>query len=100
MVESSHVPRPDAPGPLHDANSRRIVYDRLMTHTDLAGLPVSTTSSDALAAYERGVDLFLRWRAGSMESLDGALTSDARFTLAACTRAYIAWRMGRVDLAE
>ena len=71
-----------------------------MTHTDLAGLPVSTTSSEAVAAYERGVDQFLRWRAGAMESLDAASKADSRFALAACTRAYIAWRMGRVDLAE
>ena len=68
--------------------------------TDLAGLAVSTTSFDALAAYERGVDLFLRWRSGSMEALEAAETADARFALAACTRAYIAWRMGRVDLAS
>jgi tetratricopeptide (TPR) repeat protein len=67
---------------------------------DLAGLPVSTTSSDALAAYERGVDTFLRWRAGSVEALDAALTADPQFALAACTRAYIGWRMGRVDIAD
>ena len=71
-----------------------------MTHTDLAGLSVSTTSSDALSAYERGIDLFMRWRTGAMEALDAAQKSDPRFALAACTRAYIAWRMGRVDLAE
>ncbi len=71
-----------------------------MTCTDLAGLAVSTTSTDALAAYERGVDLFLRWRAGSMEALEAAEKFDPRFPLAACTRAYIAWRMGRVDLAD
>ena len=70
-----------------------------MTCTDLAGLAVSTTSSDALGAYERGVDLFLRWRSGSMEALDAASKSDPSFVLAPCTRAYIAWRMGRVDLA-
>jgi tetratricopeptide (TPR) repeat protein len=61
---------------------------------------VSTTSTDALAAYERGVDLFLRWRSGAVEALDGAMKSDPRFALSACTRAYIAWRMGRVDLAD
>ena len=33
-----------------------------MTHADLKGLAVSTESADALAAYEQGVDLFLRWR--------------------------------------
>jgi hypothetical protein len=71
-----------------------------MTHTDLAGLPVSTASPDALAAYERGVDLFLRWRGGAMEALDAASQAGRPFPLADCTRAYIAWRMGRVDLAE
>jgi len=70
-----------------------------MTLTDSAGLPVSTISVDALAAYERGIDLFLRWRAGAIEALETATELDPRFALAACTRAYIAWRMGRVDLA-
>src|SRR5882724_11980553 len=71
-----------------------------MAYTDMRGLPISTTSSEALAAYERGVDLFLRWRGGAMEALEAATKSDPSFALAACTRAYIAWRMGRVDLAE
>jgi len=71
-----------------------------MAYTDLKGLPVSTASSDALAAYERGVDLFLRWRSGAMEALDTAVACDPHFALAHCTRAYIAWRMGRVDLAS
>jgi tetratricopeptide (TPR) repeat protein len=71
-----------------------------MTRTDVAGLAISTTSTDALAAYERGVDLFLRWRSGAMEALEAAGNADPRFPLAACTRAYIAWRMGRVDLAD
>jgi tetratricopeptide (TPR) repeat protein len=60
---------------------------------------VSTTSADALAAYERGVDLFLRWRSGALEALDTAGQRDPSFALAHCTRAYVAWRMGRVDLA-
>jgi tetratricopeptide (TPR) repeat protein len=70
-----------------------------MTATDIKGLGVSTTSADALAAYERGLDLFLRWRSGSVEALDAAAQCDPRFTLAYCTKAYIAWRMGRADLA-
>ncbi|HKQ64971.1 MAG TPA: hypothetical protein VJZ73_08190, partial [Methylomirabilota bacterium] len=70
-----------------------------MTGTDIKGLGVSTTTTDALAAYERGLDLFLRWRTGSLEALDAAAQSDARFALAYCTKAYIAWRMGRADLA-
>ncbi len=70
-----------------------------MTHADLKGLAVATTSADALAAYERGVDLFLRWRGGVMDALDTAGQRDPSFALAHCTRAYVAWRMGRVDLA-
>jgi len=70
-----------------------------MTATDITGLGVSTTSADALAAYERGLDLFLRWRSGSVEALDAVAQCDPRFALAHCTKAYIAWRMGRPDLA-
>jgi len=70
-----------------------------MTATDIKGLDVSTKSADALASYERGVDLFLRWRGGAVEALDTAVQSDPRFALAHCTKAYIAWRMGRADLA-
>jgi tetratricopeptide (TPR) repeat protein len=70
-----------------------------MTATDLKGLGVSTKSSDALVAYERGLDLFLRWRGGAVEALDAAVQSDPQFALAHCTKAYIAWRMGRADLA-
>src|SRR6516165_8242927 len=70
-----------------------------MTTTDTTGLGVSTRSSDALAAYERGLDLFLRWRAGAVEALDAAATHDPRFALTHCTKAYVSWRMGRADLA-
>jgi tetratricopeptide (TPR) repeat protein len=70
-----------------------------MTATDITGLGVSTKLSEALAAYERGLDLFLRWRGGAVEALDAAVQSDPRFALAHCTKAYIAWRMGRADLA-
>jgi tetratricopeptide (TPR) repeat protein len=70
-----------------------------MTATDIKGLKVSTKSSDALAAYERGLDLFLRWRGGAVEALDAAVQSDPRFALAHCAKAYISWRMGRADLA-
>jgi tetratricopeptide (TPR) repeat protein len=70
-----------------------------MTSMDSKGLAVSTGSSEALAAYERGVDLFLRWRTGALEALEAAEQRDPRFALVHCTRAYIAWRMGRADLA-
>ena len=70
-----------------------------MPCADIKGLAVSTTSSEALAAYERGVDLFLRWRTGALEALDASAECDPLFALAHCTKAYIAWRMGRADLA-
>jgi tetratricopeptide (TPR) repeat protein len=70
-----------------------------MTYRDWKGLPVSTTSPEALAAWERGADLFLRWRGGAIDALEAATESDPNFALAHCTRAHIAWRMGRVDLA-
>src|SRR5688572_10356940 len=70
-----------------------------MTYCDAKGLAVSTRSSDALAAWERGVDLFLRWRGGAPEALDAAAQADPSFALAQCTRAYVAFRMGRVDVA-
>jgi tetratricopeptide (TPR) repeat protein len=70
-----------------------------MTCTDSIGYTVSTSSSEALAAYEQGVKLWLRWRGGAVEALDHAIAIDPQFTLAHCTRAYIAWRMGKVDMA-
>jgi tetratricopeptide (TPR) repeat protein len=70
-----------------------------MAYTDARGLTVSTTSSAALAAYERGTDLFLRWRTGAPEAFDAAVVADPRFTLGHCTRAYTAWRMGKPAVA-
>ena len=71
-----------------------------MTHADLKGLPVATSSTDALAAYERGLDLFLRWRGNPMEALSAAVQADPDFILAHCARAFIAWRMGQVAQAS
>lgn len=70
-----------------------------MTHTDSMGYTVSTSSSEALAAYEQGVSLWLRQRSGAVEALDHAVAVDPHFTLAHCTRAYVAWRMGKVEVA-
>jgi tetratricopeptide (TPR) repeat protein len=71
-----------------------------MAYSDLKGLPVSTSSADALAAYERGLDLFLRWRGGAMDALNAAVKTDPGFLLAHCARALIAWRMGQVAVAS
>lgn len=70
-----------------------------MTYTDSMGYAVSTTSAEALAAYEQGVSLWLRQRSGSVERLDHAVAIDPHFALAHCTRAYTALRMGKVDVA-
>lgn len=71
----------------------------MSTYCDVKGLAVSTKAADALAAWERGVDLFLRWRGGAPEALDAAVAIDPSFALAQCTRAYVAFRMGRPDVA-
>jgi len=63
-----------------------------MAYSDLKGLAVSTSSSAALHAYERGLDLFFRWRGGAMDALNAAVKADPRFVLAHCARALIAWR--------
>lgn len=68
-----------------------------MALTDRLGLAVSTTSSEALTAYEQGINLALRWRGGAMEALTTAATADPHFALAHCTRAYVGLRMGQVD---
>ena len=53
-----------------------------MAYSDLKGLAVSTSSSEALTAYERGLDLFFRWRGGAMDALNAAVKADPRFVLA------------------
>ena len=70
-----------------------------MTNIDVKGLAVSTPSSEALAAYERGLDLFLRWRGAPMDALAASVKADPGFVLAHCARALIAWRMGQVAAA-
>jgi tetratricopeptide (TPR) repeat protein len=70
-----------------------------MAYTDIRGLEVSTTSPEALDAYERGVDLFLRWRSGALEALNMATNADPHFALAHATKAFMAWRMGNVNVA-
>lgn len=71
-----------------------------MTYTDTMGYAVSTKSSEALAAYEQGVSLWLRQRSGAVEALNQAVSVDPHFPLAHCTRAYVAWRMGQVETAS
>jgi tetratricopeptide (TPR) repeat protein len=66
---------------------------------DSLGLIVSTTSTEALHAYEQGINLALRWRSGAMEALNAAVATDQRFALGHCTKAYVGLRMGQVETA-
>ena len=70
-----------------------------MALTDRLGLAVSTSSSEALTAYEHGIDLALRWRSGAPDALNTAVTADPHFALAHCTRAYVGFRMLQVETA-
>ena len=70
-----------------------------MALSDRLGLALSTSSSEALTAYEQGLDLTLRWRSGAMDALNTAVASDSHFTLAHCTKAYVGLRMGQIDTA-
>ena len=58
-----------------------------MAYTDTQGYTVSTSSLSALAAYEQGTNLWIRWRGGAMEALDSAIADDPQFALAHCARA-------------
>jgi tetratricopeptide (TPR) repeat protein len=78
----------------------KALEENMMTYTDTMGYAVSTISSEALAAYEQGVSQWLRQRSGAVEALNHAVAVDPHFTLAHCTRAYVAWRMGKVDTAS
>src|SRR5262245_58555563 len=70
-----------------------------MALTDRFGLAVSTSSAEALTAYEQGMDLALRWRSGAIDALNTAVAADPHFALAHCTRAYIGFRAGQVETA-
>jgi tetratricopeptide (TPR) repeat protein len=70
-----------------------------MAYADVRGLAVSTTSPEALAAYERGLDLFLRWRGGALEAFNAATNHDPHLALAHCAKAFMGWRMGNINVA-
>jgi hypothetical protein len=58
-----------------------------MPEHDRYGLPVSTASTEAAAAYREGVDLLLAGWPGAAEALEGAIAADADFALAHIARA-------------
>jgi hypothetical protein len=68
--------------------------------TDRYGLPISTGSPEARAAYARGVDLLLAAQVGAEERFADALAADPSFALAAIGRARILAICGRAAEAR
>jgi len=59
-------------------------------HTDVRGLPISTASDRAAAAYDRMVDGYLTQRADAPDRLKVVLEADPDFALAHCMKGYFA----------
>src|ERR1700742_4542331 len=56
-------------------------------HEDRYGLPLSTHSSEAAAAYRDGIDLMLSAWPGAADAIERAIAADPDFALAHVTRA-------------
>ncbi len=59
-------------------------------HLDVRGLPVSTTSAKAAAAFDHLVTGYLTFRADTPARLDAVLQADPEFALAHCMQGYFA----------
>ncbi len=60
-----------------------------MPHTDRLGLPLTTRSDAAAAAYRDGIDLMLSAWPGADDALDRAMAADPRFAMAHAARARV-----------
>jgi tetratricopeptide (TPR) repeat protein len=69
-------------------------------HTDRYGLPVSTSSEEAAAAYRQGVDCLLAAWPGAAEALDRAIEADPDFALAHVARGRQHLTYGEVPAAR
>ena len=59
-------------------------------HRDMHGLPISTASSGAAAAFDRTVAGYLKYRADLAGRLGETLGADGEFGLAHCLKGYFA----------
>src|SRR5689334_12715210 len=59
-------------------------------HRDIHGLPISTTSPHAAAAFDRTVLGYLKYRADLAARLGEVLAADGDFALAHCLKGYFA----------
>ena len=71
-----------------------------MAHQDRYGLPLSTASDAAAAAYREGVDLMLAGWTGTAETLERAIADDPDFALAHIARARVHAFYQQGDLAR
>ena len=59
-------------------------------HSDIRGLPISTVSAEAAAAFDHLVAGYLSYRADTPTRLDAVLAADPDFALAHCMKGYFA----------
>ena len=59
-------------------------------HQDIHGLPISTASQAAAAAFDHAVLGYLKYRADMAARLAAVLAADGEFGLAHCLKGYLA----------
>ncbi|HEY0183027.1 MAG TPA: hypothetical protein VGC09_09495, partial [Rhodopila sp.] len=64
---------------------------------DCRGLPLTTVSEQAAAAFDRAIDGYLGYRADMGERMDALLAGDPHFGLAHCLRGYLFMMSFRAD---
>ena len=60
-----------------------------MPHSDYYGFDLSTDTTEAAAAYDRGARSFVAWRADAMSHLDAAIEADPDFAMPKLLKAWI-----------
>ena len=60
-----------------------------MPHSDHYGFDLSTDTTEAAAAYDRGARSFVAWRADAMSHLDAAIEADPDFAMPKLLKAWI-----------
>ena len=68
-------------------------------HLDTRGLPISTASAKAAAAFDHLVTGYLTYRADTPARLDAVLEADPDFALAHCMKGYFANSIADIRLA-
>jgi tetratricopeptide (TPR) repeat protein len=72
-------------------------------HHDMHGLPISTASTEAAAAFDRALTGYLKYRADAGQRLAAVFAADGEFGLAHCLKGYFAmlsYKQGNVPVAS